>query len=64
MCTGLLTVAPFLGSMKNTLAVVAFAAASFFACALAYSFWYGESAELNAQPQTPEIHRWLNWNET
>ena len=34
MCTGLVTVAPFFGSTKNTLAVAAFAA-GFLACALA-----------------------------
>src|SRR6478609_4638715 len=36
MCTGLVTVALFFGSMKNTFAVAAFAfVAGFFACALA-----------------------------
>ena len=57
MCTGLVTVAPFFGSMKNTLAVAVAFAAGFLACALAKAPRPGDHHEDRKHELLADCHK-------
>ena len=58
MCTGLVTVAPFFGSMKNTRGFFAAAfAAGFFACALDDDAEPGDQHEDRQHELLPDFHK-------
>ena len=57
MCTGLVTVAPFFGSMKNTVIFAALAIAGFFACALAKTPKPGDHHENREHELLADFHK-------